>query len=416
MSGPPAVRRLADWSRASLEHLADDYETPVYVIDLDRVRENLERLQAAFPDTDIHYAAKANAGSAVLETVAGAGAGVECASAGEVTRALAAGFQPESVLYTPVNPPARDLEMVVDRWRDSGGLTITVGAHDTIDRLADRGYDGRVAVRVHPGMGAGHGESVATGADAKFGIPVDTVPDAVDAAEAAGMDVVGLHAHVGSGVLNEDIDTHRSVVETLADVARTVETDLEFVDVGGGFGVPYHPDEEPLDLGRIAEATDEALAGLAVRTVVEPGRFLVADAGVLLTRVNTIKDAGSGLLAGVDAGMTDLLRPAMYDAYHEIRNLAEDAARRDERRVSVVGPICESTDSFAEDRPLRRPERGDLLAIGNAGAYGIEMASTYNTRPRPPVVALEDGTDRLVRRRETVDDITEMEIHKEKEE
>lgn len=410
MSGGQPVRRLADWDREQLGALAAAYDTPAYVIDLDRVLENLDRLQAAFPRTDIHYAVKANAGRAVLETLAEAGIGVECASAGEVLRAQDASFPSEAILYTPVNPPDRDLDTVVERWRSGGGLTITAGATDTIDRLADRGYDGRVAIRVHPGTGAGHDEAVSTGADAKFGIPLDAVPDAVEQAQAEGMDVVGLHAHVGSGITNDDIDSHRAVVETLATLAEDLPVDLEYIDVGGGLGVPYEPTAEPLDLDRIAESTRDALAGIDARTVIEPGRYLVADAGVLVTKVTTVKETSPGVIAGVDAGMTDLLRPALYDSFHDIRVLAGDADARETRPVTVAGPICESTDVFARDRELPRPMRGDLVAVGNAGAYGIEMASQYNSRPRPPVVALEDGTDQLVRRRETVADIVEPEV------
>lgn len=409
MATNPAVRRLADWSSGELHELAETHGTPLYVIDLDRLRENLERLRGALPDADIHYAAKANAGQAVLETIADTEAGVECASWGEVHRALEAGFSAESVLYTPVNPPARDLDAVVDRWRGEGGLTITAGAMDTIRRLADRGYDGRLAIRIHPGTGAGHGESVATGADAKFGIPLDLVPKAVTAASGADMDVVGLHAHVGSGIFDEDIDAYLTVVEQLSTTAGEIDADLEFVDVGGGLGVPYGPDQDPLDLQQFAEVTREALADRELRTVLEPGRYLVADAGVLLTRVTTIKEASSGVLAGVDAGMTDLLRPALYDASHEIRNLSAADEDRSNRRVSVVGPICESTDVFATGRDLPGPERGDILAIGNAGAYGIEMASQYNSRPRPPVIALEGEEATVVRRRETIGDITTCE-------
>jgi len=196
--------------------------------------------------------------------------------------------------------------------------------------------------------------------------------------------VVGIHAHVGSGMLDDaDVESHREVVERLATVARESPVDLSFVDVGGGFGVPYHPDEEPLDLEAVAATTRDVLADVDAELVVEPGRYLVADAGVLLTEVNTVKSTDDATLAGVDAGMTTLLRPALYGAHHEVQSLAADAAERDEDLVSVVGPICESTDVLAEDRRLPRPERSDLLAVGNAGAYGIEMASQYNSRPRP---------------------------------
>lgn len=400
----PAVRRLADWSASDLRGLAAEYGTPLYVQDLDRVRENYDRLVAAFPDADIHYAVKANAGRAVLEALRGAGAGAECASAGEVYRALDAGYEPAEIHYTAVNPPDRDLDYVLDEAPDA---TFVVGARDTIDRLDERGFDGRLAVRVHPGVGAGHSDEVATGADAKFGIPHDRAADVLRKADARGFDVVGIHAHVGSGMLSEgDVDAHREVVERLAAVAREAPVDLEFVDVGGGFGVPYRPEEEPLDLDAMADATRDALADVDAALVVEPGRFLVADAGVLLTEVNTVKRTDGPTLAGVDAGMTTLLRPALYDAHHEVRALTRDGHDRPDRTVTVVGPICESTDVLAQGRRLPRPERGDLLAVGNAGAYGIEMASQYNSRPRPAVAAVEGGDHRLARERDSLADLT----------
>jgi diaminopimelate decarboxylase len=398
----PAVRRLSDWSVVGLRDLAAEYGTPLYVQDLDRVAQNYDRLTAAFPDADVHYAVKANAGRSVLEALREMGAGAECASAGEVHRALDAGFAPADIHYTAVNPPSQDLDYVLDAAPDA---TFVVGATDTIERLADRGFDGRLAVRVHPKVGAGHSEDVATGADAKFGIPYERAVDALRDAVARGFDVVGIHAHVGSGMLDDaDVEAHREVVERLAAVAREAPADLEFVDVGGGFGVPYHPDQAPLDLQAVADATREELADVDADLVVEPGRFLVADAGVLLTDVNTVKATDGPMLAGVDAGMTTLLRPALYDAYHEVRSLARDASDRPERSVTVVGPICESTDVLAENRRLPRPERGDLLAVGNAGAYGIEMASQYNSRPRPAVVAVADDDRRLARERDSLSD------------
>ncbi|WP_251343507.1 diaminopimelate decarboxylase [Haloplanus halophilus] len=404
----PDVRRLADWSAADLRDLAAEYDTPLYVTDLDRVRENARRLRAAFPDADVRYAVKAHTGRAVLETVREAGLGAECASAGEVVRALDAGY--EAVQYTAVNPPAADLDTVVSRWADGADLTVVAGARDTLTRLRDRGFDGRLAIRVNPGVGAGHHEKVTTGGHAKFGVPYDRAADVVADAR-ADFDVVGIHAHAGSGISGDDLSAHRELVARMGDLAREVG-DLEFVDVGGGFGVPYREDEPPLDLPAVAAATREALGDVDAALAVEPGRYVVADAGVLLTRVNTVKpvdDAGSTgavpVVAGVDAGMTDLLRPAMYDAYHAIRNLTEE---RPERPVTVAGPVCETADLFCEERRLPTPRRGDLLAVGSAGAYGYEMANTYNSRPRPAEVVI-DGDPRLARERETLDDLTALE-------
>ncbi len=425
----PSVRRVSDWDADRLHDLAAEYDTPLYVQDLDRVRENCERLRDAFPDADVRYAVKAHTGRAVLETVREAGLDAECASAGEVDRALAAGFGGDRLHYTAVNPPTRDLDYVVGVAEAEPGLTVTVGALDTLDRLAERGYDGRVCVRVNPGVGAGHHEKVRTGGAAKFGIPYDRAAEATrNAAER--FDVVGIHAHAGSGIDPDQLDSHRELVARMGDLARELAEpdkdgvaplDLEYVDVGGGFGVPYKEDAPALDLPAVGEATREAVAPLpaGVDLAIEPGRYVVADAGVLLTRVNTVKPTPDERVVGVDAGMTDLLRPAMYDAYHPIRNLGggrgddgSDAPSPDDRSatpVTVAGPICETGDTLCRNRALADPARGDLLAVGIAGAYGYEMANQYNSRPRPAEVALDDGTAAVVRRRETLSDLTRVE-------
>ena len=420
----PSVRRVSDWDAATLRELADVHETPLYVQDLDRVRENCGRLRAAFPDADVRYAVKAHTGQAVLEAVRDAGLDAECASAGEVDRALAAGFDGARLHYTAVNPPARDLDYVAGVAETDPALTVTVGAVDTLDRLAERGYDGRVCVRVNPGVGAGHHEKVTTGGAAKFGIPYDRAAEvAREAAER--FEVVGIHAHAGSGIDPDQLDSHRELVARMGELARELTDpddagvaplDLEYVDVGGGFGVPYREDAPALDLPAVADATRDAVAPLpeGVELAVEPGRYVVADAGVLLTRVNTVKPTPDEAVVGVDAGMTDLLRPAMYDAYHPIRNLggAEGEPAVDEREatpVTVAGPICETGDTLAKDRAIAAPARGDRLAVGVAGAYGYEMASQYNSRPRPAEVALDDGSVTTTRRRETLGDLLTVE-------
>ena len=411
--GGPAVRRLAAWDADDLLALAAEYDTPLYVLDRDRVAENCARLRSAFPDAEISYAMKAHAGRPVLRTVLEAGLDAECASAGEVERAFDAGAPGDRIRYTAVNPPGRDLDRVVERWRESPALTITVGAADTVDRLRERGFDGRLCVRANPGVGAGHHEKVQTGANAKFGIPIERVPD-LAAAWAADFDLVGVHAHAGSGISGDDLSAHRELVSRMGDLARDVESrtgSLEFVTVGGGFGVPYREDEPPLDLDAVAATTREAVDDVTATLSIEPGRYVVADASVLLTRVNTVKRARDATVVGVDAGMTALLRPAMYDAYHAIRNLSADAAggTRETTPVTVAGPICESADVLCEQRPLSRPDRGEILAIGNAGAYGYEMSNTYNSRPRPAEVARSGTTVRIARRRETVPELTELE-------
>lgn len=401
-AGGPAVRRLTAWDAGQLREVADDHGTPVYVLDLGRIRENCRRMTNAFADAAVFYAAKANTARAVLRTVHDAGLGVECASIGEVRRALDAGVPAEDVLYTAVNPPAGDLDMAVT----IDGLTITVGAVETLDRLAERGYRGRVFLRVNPGVGAGHHAHVTTGDNPKFGVPYDRAEAVLEEAVARGFDVVGLHAHAGSGITPDALDAHQALVERMGALARKAAVDLEVVDVGGGFGVPYRPNDPPLDLDAVATATREALGDVPAQLAVEPGRYIVADAGVLVTRVNTIKDAESDLVVGVDAGMNTLIRPALYGAYHHMINLAADADRRARRTVTVAGPICESADIFGSYGGFAVPERGDYLAIGNGGAYGYEMTSQYNSRPRPGVIGLDAGERVVLREPETLSDIT----------
>jgi diaminopimelate decarboxylase len=405
MPNSPPVRRLADWDHDRLQSLARSHGTPLYVLDCDRVRANYRRFAGAFPGAHVMYAAKAHTGRAVLETLLDAGADIECAARGELKRAIAAGTDPNTLRYTAVNPPAQDLDYAVELGADNPGLTITAGATDTFDRLAERGYDGRVAIRVNPGIGTGHHEKVATGADAKFGIPAERVAEvAADLRER--FDLVGIHAHVGSGVLHEDLDDHCQAIARVAEIARGVDTTLEFVDVGGGFGVPYREDVAPLEMATVGERVREAVGDLDARLALEPGRYIVADAEVILTRVNTVKEATSTVV-GVDASLATLVRPAMFGSYHPIRNVTAPA--RESEPVSVGGPCCTSADVFCTDRPVARPERDDLLAIGNAGAYGYELTSQFHSQPRPAEVAIDGPETWVARRRETMADVTRVE-------
>ena len=401
----PAVKRLADWDDGRLERLADEHGTPLYVTDHDRIRDNFARFESAFEFAHIMYAAKANTGRAVIRTLYDAGADVECAAAGELHRALAAGVAADDLQYTAVNPPEGDLDYAIDLWADTPELTITAGAEMTLDRLASRGFDGRLALRVNPGIGTGHHEKVATGRDAKFGLPYDEVERVASEARER-FDLVGLHAHVGSGVLGDDLEDHRRALSRVADLAARVG-DLEFLDLGGGFGVPYRPDEDPLDLEAAAEMVREATADVDATVALEPGRYLVADAGALLTRVNTVKRTPETRVVGVDAGLTDMVRPAMFDSYHHVRNVT--GPDREAVESSVGGPLCTSADVFCTDRPIPRPEAGDLLAIGNVGAYGINLASQFHSQPRPAEVAIEGDDERGTRRRETFEDLTRLE-------
>ena len=403
----PAVRRVTDWDAALLESLAADHETPLYVTDLDRVRENVRRLEQAFPDAHRMYAAKANTGQAVLRTALDEGLPIECAAADEVARAVRAGADPDRLQYTAVNPPDRDLDATVDLWRDHPGMRVTAGSLDTLDRLADRGFDGDLLLRVNPGEVGGPHESFAVGPDAKFGIPY---PRAVETARAVRedypFDLVGLHAHGASG-MDGDL-THPEAARRLGGVASAVGG-VDLIDVGGGFSVPYREDDRPVELDALGRRTRAALAeaGVDARLAVEPGRYVVADASLILTRVNTRKETPGPTVVGVDASLATLMRPSLLGSYHPLRNVS--APDRDPDPVTIGGPVCTSTDTLCENRPVPRPERGDLLAVGIAGAYGMELANEFHSQPLPAEVALEGGETRVVRERRTVDDILSRE-------
>jgi len=404
------VRRIADWEYNRLRELCTEHGTPLYVIDLGRVVENYERFSSAFPSTEVMYAAKANTGHSVLSTLVNNGADIECAAWGELQRAIDAGADPNTLQYTAVNPPDYDLDYAVNLAADYPGLTITGGARDTFDRLEERSYDGRVAIRVNPGIGTGHHEKVATGKDAKFGIPYEQVPEvAEDVADR--FDLVGIHVHAGSGILHDDLDDHCRAIKKVANMARHIEsevTTLDFVDFGGGFGVPYYEDEKPLDLDVVRKKVYNAIGDIDAQPKLEPGRYIVADAELILTEVNTVKQAPETTVVGVDASLATLIRPAMFDSYHPIQNVT--GPERAAHSVSVGGPCCTSADVFCTDRAIARPKRGDLLAIGNAGAYGYELANQFHSQPRPAEVAIEGSESWTVRKRETLADVTSREL------
>jgi diaminopimelate decarboxylase len=397
---------LDGWDHEQLRMVADTYGTPVYVLDQRRVADRAAALTASFDGADIRYAMKANSDPVVLETLVDAGIGLECASAGELHLALETDIDPGRLHYTAVNPPTLDLDFFIECAELRPAMTVTAGAVDTLDRLLDRQYDGRVALRVNPGVGAGHHAKVTTGDADKFGVPIETALSVLDRYEDR-LQFVGLHAHAGSGILGDDHATHLRMVDrlvTLATEAAARLPSLEYLDIGGGFGVPYHPDEEPLSLDALAAAIDERMDSCPVQLAIEPGRYLVAPAGVLLSRVNTTKSGRTQAIVGIDAGMTTLLRPMLYDAFHPIANLSAGPDRPHEP-VTVTGPICETGDVLATERPMARPQRGDLLAIGITGAYGFEMASTYNMRPRPARVVLSDTGARLSVPHQTLDEL-----------
>lgn len=390
------------------EGIAREYGTPVYVMDLDRVKENYLRLKQAFekeyPKLRVYYACKANTSLAILRTLEREGAFIDAVSPGEIYTSKKAGFSGDRLSFTATSVRTDELEYALD-----SGALVTIDSLSELERLIGTGKKARIAFRVNPEIGAGHHDHCITaGKKVKFGISEEDLGKACERAEQAGYEIEGLHMHIGSGIY----ETEPYLKATGKLLAAAAKTGKQFrqITLGGGIGVPYKPEEKELDIAGFAR---EIVAGFKKKLEehslgepvlgLEPGRYIAADAGVLLTRVNTIKKLFDRKYAGVDAGFNTLLRPAMYGSYHEIRKIGEGVGKEE---ITIAGPLCESGDVFGT-RMMPVLKEGDLLAIGNAGAYGFSMSSRYNSRPLPAEVSIEKGKARLTRKREELEDLLE---------
>ena len=391
--------------------IAKEFGTPVYVTDEDIVRESYRKVYNAFSrfmETEIHYACKANTNLAILRILEEEGSHIDAVSIGEVMTCLKAGFTPDRIMYTGVNVSRDELRKVVET-----GCKINIDSEGELEKLADILGDRRkgfpISFRITPGVASGHGAKVMTGGKgAKFGVPYDRVMDAYARAKELGFDIKGIHAHTGSG--GHTVDPFIDVVEVLMDFANRLRDELdirlEFIDFGGGIGVPYKPQEEETDVDDLGSTiTDMILEETDVKKVcLEPGRYLVCDSTILLATCTDVKDAGTKKYVGTDIGFNTLIRPAFYDSYHHVA-LANKFNKACTAKYDVVGPICESGDYIAHDRILPDPQEGDILVVYNAGAYGFSMSSVYNSRPRCREVLVKDGKAELIRDAETMEDI-----------
>ena len=397
----------------SARELAERFDTPLYVISEKRIRENYNRLRNAltrnYQKIRIYYAAKANSNLSLLKILETEGAHLDAVSPGEVSIALKADFTAERILFTGTSVRDDELKFLV-----YSNVTVNVDSLSQLDRLLNITVPSLLSVRVNPEIGAGHHNHVITaGKHSKFGVWEEDALKAYETAKKAGVERFGIHMHVGSGVL--DVEPFVLALEKLLSIAKRVHdqvgVEFEFIDMGGGLGVPYNPEDKELDL---ALFSDTVLALFKSRIgeyglgkpffCVEPGRYLVCDAGVLLTAVNTIKTTPFKKFVGVDAGFNTLIRPTMYGSYHPVL-VADKLGALEEETYDVVGPICESGDVLARDRRLPKVEEGDLLAVLNAGAYGFAMSSQYNARPRAAEVLVKNGKYALVRERESLEDL-----------
>lgn len=385
--------------REQLLAVAGRFGTPTYAYFESTIRRQCAKLRQLFQGLNVRllYAMKANSSPSILRIVEDESLGLEIVSPGELVLALKLGFPAERVLFSANN--MTDEEMTAAH---EAGALLNVGELSRLDRYGRAFPGSRVSVRLNPQVGAGHHEHVITaGAKSKFGIPVEEAPEVGRIVRRHGLELVGLHQHIGSGIL--EVNDFARAISVLIDAAPSFP-DIRFLNFGGGLGVPYRPGESDLDFQTFRQTVlpmlHEFRSGRfeAVEYWFEPGRFIVAESGTLLVEANTIKRANGRTFAGTNSGMGHLARPTIYNAYHGIVNLSN--AEGDWQTYDVAGNICESGDVFARSREIREIREGDMLAVMDAGAYGMSMASTYNLRPLPAEVMIRaDGSLELVRPR-----------------
>jgi diaminopimelate decarboxylase len=403
---------------AQVRRLADQFGTPCYVYDADVIRAQIRSL-AAFDV--VRYAQKACSNVHVLRLVREQGALVDAVSLGELERALRAGFRAggerAEIVYTSDVIDAATLDRVV-----SLGIPVNAGSEDMLDQLGARRRGHPVWLRVNPGFGHGHSRKTNTGgAASKHGIWYENLDGALKRVDEHGLDLVGLHMHIGSGA---DFEHLKKLGQAMLAQVRRLARDVRAISAGGGLPVPYRAGDAPLDVGAYFAVWDaarrgiEAQLGHRVQLEIEPGRFLVAEAGLLLAEVRAAKTTGENRFVLVDAGFDNLMRPAMYGSWHEISIVTRGrgAATGPRSPTIVAGPLCESGDVFTQGeggivQPRELPEArvGDLVVFHDAGAYGASMASNYNSRPFAPEVLVDGGVPRLIRRRQTLDELLELE-------
>jgi diaminopimelate decarboxylase len=395
-----------------LAGLAARHGTPLYVYSAQVIAEGYRAIDEAFADYPhaVHYALKANSTLAIARLLRSLGAGADANSGGEIEVALRAGFTPAEIVFTGVGKTGAELARAIELGVRSINAE-SEGELERIDALAQaRGTRARVAVRVNPDIDARSHPHISTGLRTnKFGIALDDAREICHRMRSRpGLDIAGLHSHVGSQIT--DLDPLRRAVQALVDLAGELRASgfaIEHLDIGGGLGISYDGQPVPSP-AEYAAAVLPIVRASGIALVLEPGRSLVGHAGVLLSRVIDVKpQAGGKLFVVLDAGMTELMRPALYGAWHRIEPV--EPRRGPEALCDLVGPLCETSDTLGRDRRLPVPQVGDLMAVFDTGAYGAVMASNYNRRPMPAEVLVENGAPVLIRRRQTIDDLVALE-------
>jgi diaminopimelate decarboxylase len=395
----------------NLVALAEAVGTPFYCYATATIERHYKVFTGAFADLDslVCYSVKANSNQAVIATLGRLGAGADVVSEGELLRARAAGIPAGKIMFSGVGKTDRELALAVDH----GILCVNTESEAEIKRLAaiaaSKGRTADISIRVNPDIDAKTHAKIATGkAENKFGIPISGAREVyARAAKLKGVRVAGVDMHIGSQIV--ELNPFSDAFALLADFVRTLRADghtITHVDLGGGLGIPYYEDNAPPpDPEAYAAVVKRATAGLDCRLIFEPGRLIVGNAGILVSRVLYVKPGEAKTFVIIDAGMNDLVRPTLYDAHHEIMPVRQAVAGAPRIIADVVGPVCESGDFLALDRSLPPPQPSDLVAIMSAGAYGAVQAGTYNSRPLVPEVLVRQGEWALVRPRVTAEQL-----------
>jgi len=396
----------------NLLNIAAAFGSPVYVYDAEKIESQYNRLTSAFKQVDslkINYAVKALSNISVLKLFKKLGAGLDTVSIQEVKLGLKAGFDPSKIIYTPNGVSLEEIEEATTL-----GVQINIDNLSILEQFGTRHPKIPVCIRINPHVMAGGNSNISVGhIDSKFGISIHQIPHLLRIVENTGMHINGIHMHTGSDIL--DIEVFLYASEILFETAKHFPN-LDFIDFGSGFKVPYKPGDIETDIEELGEKLSERFKefckeyGRDLTLAFEPGKFLVSEAGKFVAKVNVIKQTTSTVFAGIDSGFNHLIRPMLYGSQHEIKNISHPDGK--ERFYSVVGYICE-TDTFATNKRISEIKEGDLLSFNNAGAYCYSMASNYNSRYRPAEVLWYNGEAHLIRERETFEDLTRNQIEME---
>lgn len=396
-------------SHQLLVDIANEFGTPLYVYHAEHITAQYQKLTSAFAQTDTRffYACKALTNIHILKHIKSIGCNVDCSSINEVKLALVAGFEPKDILYTSNGIHFTEIEEAQNL-----GVHINIDSLQNLEKFGQKfGHSYPVGIRLRPNIMGGGNIKISTGHDkSKFGIPVDQLDKILSLVSKYDLFIQNLHIHTGSDI--QDVDIFVKGIEVLFDIIPSFK-ELASIDLGGGFKVPYKDDDTETDIPLLAKKVNEAFNdhpnpdGRHLQVWFEPGKFLVSSAGYFITQVDVMKETAATTFVGVNSGFNHLIRPMFYEAYHKIENISNPDGEA--KKYSVVGNICE-TDTFAWDRKIAEVREGDLLAFYNAGAYGFEMSSNFNSRFKPAEVLVKDGNAQLIRRRDEFEDLLRNQV------